>query len=796
MKKTTLRFWSLLLALCMMATLFAGCQGNKAPEDTTADTADTTAPVDDTTAPADTSAPSESTGNDTLVYATATFGQKFSPFFYETAYDGELVDLVTGYLLTSDREGNIVHNGIEGETIPYNGTDYFYNSIGSVEVVENADGSVDYNLTMRDDIVFSDGVPADIDDVIFGIYVLCDPTYDGPSTLYAMPIEGVAEYYNSMAYKGDLILAAGRDGSDFTNFTEEEAATYWAAFDAAGSEFVQGIVDYLVEALALTDNGDETYTDAEGNTLSVADIAPNWGFTLDEGATIADWFQAIAEAYGYSVADMEAEAGYSDSLANLIDAQLGDAAANYHTLVAVSDVPNIPGVIRTGDYSLTIHCTSFDATSIYNMGFSVAPLHYYGDESQYDYENNSFGFPKGDLSMVKAKTTQPLGCGPYVFQSYENGVATLTANPYYFKGEPKIKNLLMQESEDSNYIPGINTGTFDLAVPSISNDAIAALQDANSNGEITGDKMTTILIDYRGYGYLGINADLVNVGGAAGSQESKDLRLALMTVLSVYRDSVINSYYGDRASVIQYPISNTSWAAPRPTDEGYQNCYSTDVDGNPIYTDDMNEDQKYAAALEAAKGFLIAAGYTFDEASDKFTAAPDGASMTYEILIPGQGTQDHPAYGIAVNASEALAKIGIELKVNDVGTAVWNDALNGNTAELWVAAWQSTADPDMYQVYYSANAHGNGTNSNHYQIDDADLDAMILDARTSPDNTYRKSVYKQCLELILGWGCELPLYQRKDGTVVSTERVNVATMPQDMTPYWGWAAEIENLEMN
>ncbi|MCI6729253.1 MAG: hypothetical protein MR473_03635, partial [Clostridiales bacterium] len=106
MKKTTLRFWSLLLALCMMATLFAGCQGNKAPEDPTADTAETTVPVDDTTAPEETTVSTEPAGNDTLVYATATFGQKFSPFFYETAYDGELVDLVHAGLLTSDREGN------------------------------------------------------------------------------------------------------------------------------------------------------------------------------------------------------------------------------------------------------------------------------------------------------------------------------------------------------------------------------------------------------------------------------------------------------------------------------------------------------------------------------------------------------------------------------------------------------------------------------------------------------------------------------------------------------------------
>ena len=102
----------------------------------------------------------------------------------------------------------------------------------------------------------------------------------------------------------------------------------------------------------------------------------------------------------------------------------------------------------------------------------------------------------------------------------------------------------------------------------------------------------------------------------------------------------------------------------------------------------------------------------------------------------------------------------------------------------------------MYQVYYSANAHGEGTNSNHYQITDSELDTLIVDARSSSDNAYRKATYKTCFDIILDWGVELPLYQRKDCTVASTVRVNVDTLPKDMTPYWSWDAEIETLEMN
>ena len=53
---------------------------------------------------------------------------------------------------------------------------------------------------------------------------------------------------------------------------------------------------------------------------------------------------------------------------------------------------NIAGIQRTGDYSMTVHMTQFDAKAIYDMAFPIAPLHYYGDEALYDYDNNSFGF--------------------------------------------------------------------------------------------------------------------------------------------------------------------------------------------------------------------------------------------------------------------------------------------------------------------------------------------------------------------------------------------------------------------
>ena len=716
----------------------------------------------------------------TLVYSTATLGQKFSPFFYTTAYDGEVVDLICGTsadLLAEDRGGAVINNGIDGTKVAYNGTEYEYKGLGNVEVVQNDDGSVDYNLTMRDDIVFSDGEPATIDDVIFGIYVECDPTYDGSATLYALPIEGMEEYRSGMDSRGNKIFADGEGDGYVANdlYTEEQYNEFWKFYnEEAGAAFAQEIVDYCIS------NGYNAPEDP------VAACAANWGFELAEDATTYDFWDAIVAAYD-SVEEAEATETAGSNRLQLTIAALG---ADYEVGVQTGEgAPNIAGIIRTGDYSMTVHMTEYDATAIYNVDFWVAPMHYYGDKALYDYDNNQFGFVKGDLSGVKAKNSAPMGAGAYTFEGYANGVVTLKANPTYYKGEPNVKTLLIQESVDSDYVPGIVTGQFDVNQPTISEDTVKAIQSANSNGELVGDTITTVLVDYRGYGYIGINADLVNIGGEPGSDASKALRKGFMTLFAIYRDTVIKSYYGDRASVIQYPISNTSWAAPKPADEGYRNAYSVDVDGNPIYDDSMSEEQRYEAAKQAAIGYFKAAGFTFDEEAGKFTDVAD----TYEIMIPGAGQQDHPAYGVAVAASNVLAELGITLQVNDVGTSVWNNALEGNTAMMWAAAWQASVDPDMTQVYSSENAHGNGTNSNHYSVDDPDLDALIKAGRSSADTEERKSIYKDAMEIIMDWGCELPTYQRKDCTTFSTERVDIDTIPQDMTPYWKWYDEISTL---
>ena len=769
--KNAKRTLALLLALVMSLSLLAGCgnQGNTSGGATTGETP--------------------------LVVGYSPFSSKFSPFFSETAYDQDVYVMTQLGLLTSDRTGAIIYKGIEGETVNYNGTDYTYYGPADLEVVENADGTVDYNFTLREDLKFSDGEPLTVDDVIFSMYVLCDPTYEGNSTLYAQPIVGMAEYRAGMTTLSKALAAAGRDNTDFTNWTEEQQTKFWDNFDKGLVPFAQEICDYVVSA------------GAAAETDSVAAKASQWGFTLADDATVEDFAMAIGEKYGWIFSAMEGETAGS-ALADLMDADV----YNDYPVMGVKtgeSAANISGIKKIDDYHMTVTMSKIDAVAIYQLGISIAPLHYYGDKALFDYDNNSFGFPKGDLSSVRAKTTQPMGAGPYKFIKFENGTVNFEANENYFQGAPKTKYVNFLECiSDDDKLNGVTTGTIDITDPSMSADTADAIVTANSNGELTGDKVTTDLVNNLGYGYIGMNSVVMSVGGEPSSQASKDLRKAFGTILSVYRDVAIDSYYGERASVINYPISDTSWAAPRPSDDGYKVAFSTDVNGNDIYTSDMSAEDKYAAAKTAALGYLEAAGYTV--ADGKVTAAPEGAKMEYEVWIPADGKGDHPSFMILTLAKDALAEIGMTLTIKDLTNSadLWT-ALEAQQVAMWAAAWDATVDPDMYQIYYSDVADagsatdgqnplgGNAQGGSNYMycIADPELDQLIMDARATTDQTYRKAMYKACLDIVIDWAVEIPVYQRQNAIIFSSERVNMDTVTPDITTFYGWLSEVQNIEL-
>lgn len=777
--KNTKQVLALAMAVAMAAGLLAGCgsSASSSAESVASGEATSEAAATDT-----------GSSDGTLVLADTGFEGKFSPFFAASSADQHVIDLTNIALLGADRKGEMILKGIEGETREYNGTDYTYYGPADCEVTENADGTVTYAINMRDDLVFADGTPITIDDVIFNLYVYMDPTYDGSATLYSMPIAGLDDYRSSMTTLSKLIAEAGEDNTDNSLFTAEQQKAFWDAVNEGGTAFAQEIVDSCVAA---------GYAD-EGDVAAAASACGFDGLAAD--ATAKDFFLAIAEKYDWNFASMEAETAGS-ALSDLIPA---DVYAYSTTGVATgADVDTVSGIVKTGDYSMTITTTELSNSMIYQLQLPIASLDYYGDRSLYDYDNHSYGFKKGDLSKVRSVTSTPLGAGAYTFNKYSDGVIYLDANPSYYQGEPAAKHVNMKETQEADKITGVQAGTIDISDPSYSLEAANQIATINGgNSDLDGSVITTRLMDFRGYGYIALSANNVKVGDDPASEESKNLRKAIMTVIAAYRDEGINSYYGDTASVINYPISNTSWAAPQASDPGYKVAFSVDADGKDIYTSDMTADQKYEAALQAALGFFEKAGCKVE--NGKVVSNPAGGKDTdayaieREALIPADGKGDHPSFMILTEASKALEKIGVHLIVTDLSdsTQLW-DTIEADQADMFAAAWNATVDPDMYQIYFSGMDGKAAGGSNYmYDINDAELNKLILDARASLDQSYRKTMYKACLDIIVDWAVEVPVYQRQNAVIFSTERVNMETVTPDITTFYGWLSEIQNVELN
>jgi peptide/nickel transport system substrate-binding protein len=127
--------------------------------------------------------------------AYSPFSEKFSPFFADTQYDVDAVNMTQISMLTTDRMGGIIYNAIDGEKVNYNGTDYEYK--GPCNVTVSYDQSADvttYTVKLKEGIKFSDGTEATADDMLFTYYVYLDPDYVGSTTLSSYDIIGLRNY--------------------------------------------------------------------------------------------------------------------------------------------------------------------------------------------------------------------------------------------------------------------------------------------------------------------------------------------------------------------------------------------------------------------------------------------------------------------------------------------------------------------------------------------------------------------------------------------------------------------------
>ncbi len=708
-----------------------------------------------------------------LTIGYTAIGGVFSPFYAALESDRAVVDLTQLYLLSTDREGQVVLDGINGETREYNGTAYTYTGPASVTVITNDDGTVYYDFTLRQDIVFSDGTPVTADDVLFTMYVLCDPTYDGPLNFASLPIEGLEAYRAGMTPKWQLILkdtpTTAATGSPDGYYTAAEAMAFWEVFNTAGTDFVSEIVQ------------DATPEDEE---LPVSAVAESMGYAgLSETATASDFFHAIVDRRGYDVSEKGIDAERrSTSFAELLKSRLPSSLLCGVPLE--SSAEEITGIVKTGDNTLRVTLTEYNATALQLMCIPIAPKHYYTNADLSEDEQTLYGFVKGDLTAVRDNTSTILGGGPYCFIKYTDGIVQFHANPLYYLGKPIFKRLTLRRTSETEAADRIDTDKVHIMAVPYSKAGMYAVEKVNG-GVQSGDSIAVKQMSATAYHYIGISASAVKVGNDSGSQASRYLRKALAMVFAYYRALAIEEYYATSATVLQTWLPSTDVDAPD---------FLTDSEGQSIFTgNETTAEEKRDAVLKAVLSYLSLAGYTVEDG--KVTAAPAGASLSYRFCYDGDGTNTYPAYKIASWVRNALALIGITLTVDDVSSANnLYQRIETERAAIWYHEISVSSQSDLYSRYFSGK-DGQPAGSLSYQLDlqDSRLDALLLDMVREPDAEQRAVLYEQCMQQVGSWVTEIPVCQTNTILLYRVGSIDMSTFTPDVTPYYGWMREIHKL---
>lgn len=397
------------------------------------------------------------------------------------------------------------------------------------------------------------------------------------------------------------------------------------------------------------------------------------------------------------------------------------------------DVPEIAGIERVDDLTCKVTTEGVDINVKRQLGgVPVAPEHYYG-----------VGFEKGKLDGVKAKNGEPMGTGTYIFVKNKDNVVSMDANEGYRRGAPKIKHLAFQVVESNQKIDAVLNGEVDIVDPSASQEAIAKLDENQANYD---------LYDNNGYGYIAISAKRI---------PDINVREGLMHLMT--REQAISTYFGPLAQVIERPMTTVLAESPKDAKEYWG--YDPDK------------------ALECFKK----AGYIQKDGK----LVKNGKQLIVEAAI--SDASSHPSTPIFTQMKNDMEAMGAKLNITDCKGSLLFDRVDNDDLDMWCAAWGNSTHCDLSQMFGSTYTKKGG--SNRTWIQDKELDKLLAQTMKTFDLEERKALVAKELDLIMSHATYMPVYQRKNMYVYSSN-INMDTLPKERSMFYNHLNELEKLELN
>ena len=666
-------------------------------------------------------------------------------------------------------------------------------------------------------------------------------------------------------HKGESISA-----EKFTQYLQEEYVSVDEQYKYVVKDFEKAIALFKEELLSDFNNASDTYqnitfTDKEGNlykdllTTNVEAFLYNEGYlTWDKKEAklvssltnspeeLKNWTkdQAINTVYQDKIPNsIEEVISFWATASQLYDFIVNEAMSEYFRLngkkiksisgitfanmegsVEVNGVTyakpeyNEDGSVKDGyNEVLCIKIHNVDPKAIWNFAIGVAPMYYYSDEEHikaFDYKTN-FGVEYGNQDFMEkvvrdpAKIGVPVGGGAYAASKSsggisgiesgdfnQNGVIYFERNPYFIMGPAKIKKVCFQVVASNQMLNALYNNEIDFVEPNAKYETVQELKNKASSG--IGSKS----IKTSGYGYIGINASKV-----------PDMAVRQAIMHSINTQECVD-YYVNTASAIYRPMSTASWAYPEDCTPYYPYIGSKIPEDlsvvNPAYAEYVTSLGKHTGdtltqteQLNFIKKLVESAGYTINSQG---VYEKNGSTLQYTFTIAGEET-DHPAWNAMYHAGEILNKVGFNITVTPDAQAL--KKLSTGALTVWAAAWGSTIDPDMYQVYHKDSNATSVLNwgykqilqntGDKYSVEKAlveQLSDLIDQGRQTTDEAQRASIYAEALDIIMQLAVELPTYQRDDLFAYNLNKIDESTLNSDTSPYKGLTSDLHNVSFN
>lgn len=447
---------------------------------------------------------------------------------------------------------------------------------------------------------------------------------------------------------GDLVIAIGDDVVSLSTQGSNDTAS-------------SNVAENIYETLTNLDENQEVQPGLAASWEEVDDTT--WEFTLQEGVTFHDGAELTAE-----VVKMNYD--------RLVDEEI--ASPRSFLVEAVESVEVVD------ELTIRINLEYPYAPLLANLAHSGAAI-MSPNIIEEDYAQFEAG---GDADSYINQN--PVGTGPFVFESWTPGESVvLTRNEEYW-GEPaKLDSVTFKVvSEQSARIAELETGVSHVA-DTIGPNNISRVEGADGVHVV---QEPSVRLDY--------------VGFNAQKEPFDDVRVRQAISMAIDKQQIIDGVLNGVGLEAVGPLA--------PPVFGYDESVSG-LEYDP----------------EAAQELLEEAGY------------PDGFSTTI-------WTRDSEQLAdTAVNVQSQLAEIGIEVEVEELEWGAYLEKTANGEHDMFILGWTtvtSDADYGMYPLFHSSalGATGNRT----FTVDE-ELDAVLDEARRETDPEVRQELYSEAQEMLV-----------------------------------------------